>query len=143
MRNIKVSVIIPVYSVEEYLPRLLDSLVNQTLRDIEIICADDHSKDNSLAILREYERKDIRVAKSYECKANIEQPFIINCKKSNYRQCHQHHADNKEFEVVKFCKDNTARKATEQAEQKINARSNARATKDTSSFESHSSYAFY
>lgn len=57
----KVSVIIPVYNVESYLRQCLDSVVNQTLGDIEIICVDDCSTDGSLAILREYADKDRRV----------------------------------------------------------------------------------
>ncbi len=57
----KVSVIIPVYNVEEYLSECLDSLINQTLRDIEIICINDGSTDNSLNILNEYAKKDSRI----------------------------------------------------------------------------------
>ena len=57
----KVSVIIPVYNTEQYLRECLDSVVNQTLKDIEIICVDDGSTDNSLAILREYKAKDSRI----------------------------------------------------------------------------------
>lgn len=57
----KVSVIIPVYNVEEYLRECLDSVVNQTLQDIEIICVNDGSPDNSLAILEEYAKKDERI----------------------------------------------------------------------------------
>ena len=56
----KVSVIIPVYNVEPYLRQALDSVVNQTLSDIEIICVDDCSTDNSLNILKEYASKDSR-----------------------------------------------------------------------------------
>lgn len=59
--DIKVSVIIPVYNTEKYLRQCLDSVVNQTLKEIEIICVDDGSTDSSLEILREYERKDSRV----------------------------------------------------------------------------------
>ena len=58
----KVSVIIPVYNLEKYLPKCLDSLLNQTLKDIEIICVDDGSSDNSYNILSEYKRKDYRVS---------------------------------------------------------------------------------
>ena len=47
----KVSIIVPVYNVEKYLEKCLDSLINQTLKDIEIICVNDGSKDNSLKIL--------------------------------------------------------------------------------------------
>ncbi len=53
----KLSIIVPVYKVEEYLPRCLDSLVNQTLEDIEIICINDGSPDNSLSILKKYQKK--------------------------------------------------------------------------------------
>ena len=56
----KVSVIIPVYNTEKYLRECLDSVVNQTLRDIEIICVDDGSTDGSLEILHEYAAKDSR-----------------------------------------------------------------------------------
>ena len=57
----KVSVIIPVYNVEKYLRECLDSVINQTLKDIEIICIDDGSTDNSLSILKEYAKKDKRI----------------------------------------------------------------------------------
>lgn len=57
----KVSVIIPVYNVEEYLRECLDSVVNQTLKEIEIICVDDGSTDSSLEILKEYAKKDNRI----------------------------------------------------------------------------------
>lgn len=57
----KVSVIVPVYNVENYLKECLDSLINQTLTDIEIICVNDGSTDNSLDILEEYQSKDSRI----------------------------------------------------------------------------------
>jgi len=53
-RKIKVSVIVPVYNVEQYLPRCLDSLVNQTLEEIEILVINDGSPDNSQAIIDDY-----------------------------------------------------------------------------------------
>lgn len=56
----KISVIIPVYNVEMYLKECLDSLINQTLTDIEIICIDDGSTDNSLQVLKDYAAKDSR-----------------------------------------------------------------------------------
>lgn len=59
--GIKVSVILPVYNASEYLHQCMDSIVGQTLKDIEIICVDDGSTDNSLEILKEYEQKDNRV----------------------------------------------------------------------------------
>ena len=58
---VKVSVIMPVYNVEEYLKHSLDCLTNQTLRDIEIICVDDESEDLSREIITGYTNKDSRV----------------------------------------------------------------------------------
>lgn len=57
----KVSVVIPIYNVEKYLRQCLDSVVNQTLSDIEIICVNDGSKDSSGDIIEEYVKKDPRV----------------------------------------------------------------------------------
>ena len=57
----RVSLIIPTFNVEMYLEKCLDSVVNQTLRDIEIICVNDGSTDNSLSILEEYAEKDDRI----------------------------------------------------------------------------------
>jgi glycosyltransferase involved in cell wall biosynthesis len=59
--SVKVSVIVPIYKVEDYLRRCLDSLCAQTLKEIEIICVNDGSPDRSIDILREYEAKDSRV----------------------------------------------------------------------------------
>ncbi len=53
----KVSIIVPVYKVEKYLRRSMDSLVNQTLDEVEIICINDGSPDNCLSILKEYKEK--------------------------------------------------------------------------------------
>ena len=57
----KVSVIIPVYKTEDYLRKCLDSVCNQTLKDIEIICINDCSPDGCLEILKEYASKDERI----------------------------------------------------------------------------------
>ena len=59
--EIKVSVLVPVYNVEQWLPRCLDSILGQTLRDIEVVCVDDASPDNSAAILAHYAARDPRV----------------------------------------------------------------------------------
>lgn len=64
MRNamsVKVSVIIPVYNTEALLPRCLESVVAQTLSDIEIICVDDGSTDGSLRLLNEWAARDSRI----------------------------------------------------------------------------------
>lgn len=60
-KNPLVSVIVPVYNVEKYLKRCLDSIVNQTYKNIEVICIDDGSPDRSIDILREFESNDNRI----------------------------------------------------------------------------------
>lgn len=57
----KVSIVVPVYNVENYLNECMNSIVDQTLKEIEIICVNDGSTDNSAAILEEYARKDSRI----------------------------------------------------------------------------------
>ena len=59
--DIKVSVIVPIYNAFDYLRPALDSVIYQTLREIEIICIDDGSTDRSLEILKEYQKNDDRV----------------------------------------------------------------------------------
>lgn len=57
----KVSIIIPVYNVEPYLHECLDHVIHQTLKEIEIICVNDASTDNSLNVLKEYAERDSRI----------------------------------------------------------------------------------
>lgn len=57
----KISVVIPVYNVGKYLARCLDSVINQTFKDIEIICINDCSPDNSAEILQEYAEKESKI----------------------------------------------------------------------------------
>lgn len=61
MMDPKVSIIIPVYNVEAYLPQCLDSVVNQTYKNLEIICVNDGATDNSLSILESYASQDDRI----------------------------------------------------------------------------------
>ena len=61
MENIKVSVVIPVYNVEKYLEEAMNSIVNQTLREIEIIAVNDCSTDNSAQLLESFAKKDNRI----------------------------------------------------------------------------------
>lgn len=68
--TITVSVIIPVYNAKDYITECIDSVLSQTFTNVEIICVDDDSSDNSWAILNEYAAKDDRVI----CAKN-------NCKK--------------------------------------------------------------
>ena len=57
----KVSVVIPVYNAEAFLKSSLDSVLSQSIGDLEVLCTDDGSVDSSLAILQEYSAKDPRV----------------------------------------------------------------------------------
>ncbi len=61
MSQPKVSVIVPIYGVEKYIHQCVDSILAQTLKDIEIILVDDGSKDNCPAIVDEYAKKDPRI----------------------------------------------------------------------------------
>ena len=61
MQNPEISIIIPIYNCEKYLSRCLDSIINQTFTNIEIICINDGSTDSSLKILQDYKTKDPRI----------------------------------------------------------------------------------
>lgn len=62
---IKVSVIVAVYNTAPYLRQCLDSLMRQSLRDIEVLCVDDGSSDSSPAILRTYAERDARIKPTF------------------------------------------------------------------------------
>ena len=53
----KISVVIPVYNVEQYLRQCMDSVIRQTYQNLDIICVNDGATDDSLKILEEYEKK--------------------------------------------------------------------------------------
>lgn len=59
--NIKISVIIPIYNAEKYLEKCIESIIKQSLEEIEIICVNDGSKDNSLKIINNLKSKDDRI----------------------------------------------------------------------------------
>ena len=67
----KISIIIPVYNVEKYLQKCLDSVINQTYKNLEIICINDGSPDNSGKILDEYAKKDGRVIVIHQENAGV------------------------------------------------------------------------
>lgn len=73
----KVSVIVPVYNVEDYLTECLESIIEQTYRELEIICIDDCSTDRSLEILKEYAQRDSRIILS-ENQENCGQAYTRN-----------------------------------------------------------------
>ena len=74
----KISIIIPVYNVEKYIRQALDSVINQTLTDIEIICVNDCTPDNSFEIVKEYAAKDSRFI-LIEQETNQGQGVARNC----------------------------------------------------------------
>ena len=61
MSDIKLTVVMPIYNAYDYLRPALDSVIDQTLREIEIICIDDGSTDPTLSVLKEYQKLDSRV----------------------------------------------------------------------------------
>lgn len=73
----KISILVAVYNTAAYLPQCLDSLLSQTLKDIEVICVDDASTDNSLDLLHQYAEKDNRV-KVFALKENCGQAHARN-----------------------------------------------------------------
>lgn len=70
---IEVSIIVPVYNVEKYLNRCVESLLNQTYKNIEIILVNDASPDNSIAIMKEYEKKYPDIIKCIYLTKNVRQ----------------------------------------------------------------------
>ena len=62
----KISVIVPVYNTEKYIKKCLDSLVNQTMKNIEIIVVNDGSNDHSEEIIKDYENKYPNMIKYYK-----------------------------------------------------------------------------
>lgn len=86
----KISVIVPVYNVEEYLRTCLDSLINQTMKDIVVYCVNDGSTDGSLKILEEYAKKDSRIV-------------VINKKNGGLSSARNAALSKCETEYVMFC----------------------------------------
>ena len=74
---VKVSIIVPVFNMEKYLQKCIDSLLNQTLREIEVVLINDRSSDLSGSICEEYKRKDSRVV-LHTNHINIKQGMSIN-----------------------------------------------------------------
>lgn len=61
MKDLKISLILPCYNVAKYVTKCLDSIINQTYKNLEIICVNDGSLDNTLEVLNEYKKKDDRI----------------------------------------------------------------------------------
>ncbi len=69
--NPKISVIVPVYNVEKYLRRCIDSILSQTFSDFELLLIDDGSKDKSGDICDEYVAKDVRIKVFHKANAGV------------------------------------------------------------------------
>jgi len=78
----KISVIIPVYNVEKYLEECLDSVVNQTLKDIEIIIVDDGSTDSSSQICDKYAKKDNRIKVIHKNNEGLGKAYNVGIEKA-------------------------------------------------------------
>lgn len=71
MKKAKVGIVIPVYNVEQYLRQCIESILNQTLKDIQIVIVNDGSKDSSAAIIDEYAHKDSRIVPIHKTNGGI------------------------------------------------------------------------
>lgn len=74
---IRLSIIVPIYNMEKYLHRCVDSIINQTYENLEIILVDDGSKDLSPAICDEYASKDSRIKVIHKKMEDKEMPVIL------------------------------------------------------------------
>ena len=82
----KISVIVPVYKVEPYLRRCVDSILSQTFTDFELILVDDGSPDNCGAICDEYAKKDGRVQVVHKENSEFESPLDKDGRSKNLYQ---------------------------------------------------------
>ena len=81
----KVSVIVPVYNVEKYLKQCLDSIVDQTLEDLEIVLVDDGSVDSSGTICDEYAKKDSRIEVIHKANGGLSDARNVGISKAKGR----------------------------------------------------------
>ena len=83
MDNVLISIIIPVYNVEKYLPKCIDSCIAQTYTNIEILLIDDGSPDNCGVICDDYQRKDKRIKVIHQENAGVTEARITGFKNSS------------------------------------------------------------
>lgn len=121
MKSMKVSIIVPVYNAEKYLHRCLDSIVNQTYKNIEIILIDDGSADSSGEICDVYKRMDNRIHVIHQTNQGVSVSrnaglnkaageYILFVDADDYIETNMvevliHHTDNGKIDVVLFCYD--------------------------------------
>ena len=80
--NPKISIIVPVYNVELFLPRCIDSILNQSFADFELLLIDDGSKDKSGAICDEYAEKDKRIKVFHKVNGGVSSARNLGLEKS-------------------------------------------------------------
>lgn len=97
-----ISIIVPVYNVSKYLYRALTSITNQTLQDIEILCVDDYSTDNSLKILKDFSKKDTRI-KVFKHSQNLGVSCTRNTALKYAKADYLMFLDPDDYVVSKFC----------------------------------------
>lgn len=85
-----VSIIVPAHNVEDFLDKCLDALTNQTLKDIEIICVNDHSEDNTAEILERWQKKDERIV-------------VLECKERGLSAARNYGMERVRSEYLMFC----------------------------------------
>ena len=71
MKEVKISIIIPVYNTGKFLEKCLESVIKQSLKEIEIICVNDGSTDNSLEILQDFAKKDKRIEVHHQLEIKV------------------------------------------------------------------------
>lgn len=114
----KVSIIVPVYNVEAYLEECMNSLVHQTLREIEIICINDGSTDESVKILEQYKEKDKRIRIIHQPNKGLSAArnkgleyakgeYVYFCDSDDYLRCDAmeicyHNARKRNIDVLRF-----------------------------------------
>lgn len=113
MKNIAASIIIPIYNAERFLKKGLDSCVNQTMQNIEVICVNDASTDNSASIIEEYVKKFPDKVIHIDCMENRRQGGARNEGILHARGEYLCFMDSDDYLDVHLCED-VYRKATEE-----------------------------
>lgn len=80
--NIKISVIVPVYNIQEYIERCIESIINQTHKNLEVLIIDDGSKDNSKAIIEKLARQDERIIPIYKVNGGVTSARLTGVKEA-------------------------------------------------------------
>lgn len=83
LNNCKISIIVPVYNVEKYLHKCIDSILLQNLNDVEIILIDDGSTDNSGKICDDYSKKNSFIKVIHQCNKGVSEARNVGIKESN------------------------------------------------------------